>query len=143
MNALNISANTSKITKNKNDIVAVKVLATSAVTTTLLITRGIQKGKKSRKAGDGKYDIVVLVIVQKTGKFLVSFCVIIQLNGMNISGFNYSSWYDTANIPTGNHKLTTTLRKESSIISGTEIITDGGTYAKSLQHDIFNITDKR
>ena len=141
-NASRISSNTTKITKNKNDIAAVRTFETSAATSkpTLTLTKGIQKGKKLRKAGDigshGKDNILVSVIVPKIGKFLVSFRVINQPNGMMVSQRNYSSWYDIENVPAGNHKVKTTLRKESSIVSGTEFVTDGDTYAKSLPHNI-------
>ena len=142
-NTSSISANSTKIERNKNEIAAVRTLATAAATSilTLSITKEIQKGKKLRKAGDtgshGKDNILVSVIVSKTGKFLVSFRVIIQPNGMMVSQRNYSTWYDTLNIPAGNHKLKTSLRKERSKVSGTEFVTDGDTYAKNLPHYVF------
>ena len=142
-NSSKISANISKITKNKNDITAVRALATSAAssTPTLSITKGIQKRKKLRKAGDtgshGKDDILASVIVPMTGKFLVSFRVIIQPKRMMVPQRNYSTWYDTENVPARNHKLKTSLRKESSKVSCTEFVTDGDTYAKRLHHSVF------
>ena len=68
---------------NKNDITTVGALATLAASTTptLTLTKGIQNGKKSRKPGDtGSHEkdgILASVIVPKTGRFLVSFRVII------------------------------------------------------------------
>ena len=116
-----ISSNTTKIAKNKNDIAAVETLATSAVSSTpnRTLTKGIQKGKKARKAGvhnaHGNNNVPATVITPKTGKFLVSFRVIIQPDGMTVSGSSSSSWYDTRNVPAGNqnskHGCTKRARK--------------------------------
>ena len=134
-----ISANTAKITKNKNDIAAVKVLANTVPSLTL--TRGIEKRKRERKAGDttshGNNNILATVTVPKTGKFLVSFRVVIQPKGMVVSGYNKSSWYETMNVPTGNHKLKSRLYKSNSKLSNTEVVTDGDIYAKGFPHHIF------
>ena len=56
---------------------------------------------------------------------------------MMLSQRNYSTWYNTENVPAGNHKLKTSLLKESSKVSGTEFVTDGDTIVKSLPHSIF------
>ena len=138
-NSSAISANATKITKNKNDIAVVKTLA--SVAPTLTLSKGVKKGKKERKAGvsnaHGNNNVLTSVIVPKTGKFLVSFRVIIQPNGMTVSGFKSSTWYDTRNVPAGNQKLKSWLYNGNSKVSGTEFVTDGDTYAKSLPHHIF------
>ena len=87
-----ISANTTKITKNTNDIAAVKILA--KLVPTLTLSKGVKKGRKERKAGDTSThgnNVLTSVIVPKTGKFWVSFRVIIQPNGMTVSGFKSST----------------------------------------------------
>ena len=56
---------------------------------------------------------------------------------MVVSGYKKSSWYNTMNVPAGNHKLKSWLYKGSSKISNTEVETDGDIYAHSFPHHIF------
>lgn len=57
---------------------------------------------------------------------------------MTVSGYNkQSSWYDSRNIPAGNHNLKTWMYKANSKVSGTEVVTDADIYAKSFLHHIF------
>ena len=115
-----------------------KVLANT--TPTLSLTKGIEKRKRERKAEDttthGNNNI--LATAPKTGKFLFSFRVVIQPNGMTVFGYNKSSWYDTYNVPAGNHNLKTWLYKNNSKISSTEVVSDGDIYAKRFPHHIFH-----
>ena len=57
---------------------------------------------------------------------------------MIISGYSQNSWYDTMNVPAGNHKLKTWLYKGSSKISSTEVVTDGDINARGFPHHIFH-----
>ena len=58
---------------------------------------------------------------------------------MTVSGYKkQSSWLDSRNIPAGNHDLKTWMYKAYSKVSGTEFVTDGDIYAKSVLHHIFH-----
>ena len=65
------------------------------------------------------------------------FRVVIQPNGMIVSGYTKSSRYDTMNVPAGNHKLKTWLYKGSSKLSNREVVSDGDIYAEGFPQHIF------
>ena len=64
----------------------------SAAAPTFTLTRGIKKGKVARKACGGttqrNNNILTTVVVPETGKFLVSFRVIIQPTIIEYADFN-------------------------------------------------------
>ena len=136
--SLSIARNTGHITTNRNEIAALK--ASSSTTPTFTLTRGIKKGKVARKAGggttNGNNNIVTTVVVPKTGKFLVSFRVIIQPTIIEYANFNTKNWYGEY-YPRANRKLKTWLYIGTRYYD-TQMLTDCDLYNKSFPHHIFS-----
>ena len=102
------------------------------------MTRGITKGVHLKKAGTGSThgndNILVKVNVPKTGKYLVSYRVVIVPLSIEYWSGTSSNWYDTHASKQKN--LKTYLYKGTGHYNDTEVYTNGRVFAK-IAHHIF------
>ena len=144
-NTTNISSNTSKLTTNTAEITSLKNKV-GALTVTHTLTKSVHTGSRMRKAGRStaasNQNVCVELTVPSDGSYLITYHVIFQPTNIyyNTKTF-FNTWYftnDSVNLELHTalyHDIKTT--SSESVISGTNVSTDGGHYNRNNPHHIF------